>query len=186
MGNPPTVKGGHHEDRVDPSADTIVPNYFIDVKYLLIDHPGGLTNGHPKEGKQKGPKAGKPLGMEDLGIIFLTPAARSYCPHKAAQLEENDFLNTQFACVYRKCYEVLGAQKASFLSIFHLYEAKKNENASGEGAGPRELVTLEPIIHVPKDSIPEFMAGFVMGQTPHDGAKPEDGAKARFVIMGRS
>ena len=47
-------------------------------------------------------------------------------------------------------------------------------------------VGLQPIIHVPGESIPGFEAGFVMGQVPLDGAKAADGAKAKFVIIGRS
>ena len=78
MASPPPVKGAPYDTRLDAGvSDTIVPNYFIDVKELLLD-------GTRSKGYRRGKKKDEKLGMADLGILFITHATKSYCPHKAA------------------------------------------------------------------------------------------------------
>ena len=154
---PPRTWKGVRQTPPHP-GEVIVTGYFIDLSDLLARSAA----------EAEGDKDKEPIKVEELGVIFLQFAQREYDHrHKHAWVQEHDFLNSQYVCVYRKTKDG-AAGLSTFAQIYWLKDHKR------------------PCVYIDKEIIYRLQCGFVWGACANYGEDPADGAKIKFTLKGSS
>ena len=131
-------------------------NYFLDLSDLSAERAGDRKQNRGSD---------RPLTLAELGVIFLRPADEDYWDTRKHCRREHEFLDSQYACVYRK----VAAGAANLSTFARIYRLKDHK---------------APCVYLDKEIIYRLQCGFVWGGAASGGGEPADGAKIKFTLKG--